>query len=108
MCHRAASRWYSLRMRHFILRFVASITLVAVTTGCASHIAPSLGAWQDGPRPDSADAIGSTRNSVVAFPMPAGERVPLTFLTGDVSAEELAEWKKAAPNVTVIAGLDRQ
>ena len=102
-----------------VMRFLrCRIVLVAVVlacAGCASRPAPLLGAMQSPPAAggggagaEAAEAIGSTRNSVVAFAMPAGQRVPLTFLTGDVSEEELAEWKKAAPNVNIVAGLDRQ
>lgn len=58
--------------------------------------------------PDSAESIGSTRNSVIAFPMPAGERVQLTFLTGEMDADELASLQKVAPNVRIIAGLNRE
>lgn len=85
--------------------------------GLIAFVIASCVAWQAAPPPaqppaspsvDSAESIGSTRNSVVAWPIPAGQRVPLTFLAGAMSEEELAAWKNAAPNVTVIAGLNRQ
>jgi phosphoglycerate dehydrogenase-like enzyme len=67
--------------------------------------------WQAAPpttAPDSADAIGSTRNSVVAYPMKPGERAPLTFLAGNIDPDQLQELQKLAPNVKIIAGLNRQ
>lgn len=58
--------------------------------------------------PDSADAIGSTRNSRVAYSMPAGQRLPLVFLTGAIEDNELKALQAAAPNVTIISGLTPQ
>jgi phosphoglycerate dehydrogenase-like enzyme len=54
------------------------------------------------------EPIGSTRNARVAFPMPADKKIELTFLAGNVTAEQLAELKKVAPNVRVITGMTRQ
>lgn len=59
------------------------------------------------PAQPAGEAIGSLRGARVAFPMPA-ERVPLTFLAGPVTDDELARLKELAPNVRVIAGLTRQ
>jgi phosphoglycerate dehydrogenase-like enzyme len=63
---------------------------------------------QASPPVDSAEAIGSTRNSVVAYPMKPGERATLTFLAGEIDAAELKELAALAPNVKIIAGLNRQ
>jgi len=62
--------------------------------------------WAQAPKPD-AESIGSTRNARVAYPM-HGEKAPLTFLAGELSEQEIAQLKAAAPNVTVLHGLTRE
>src|SRR5437762_4826210 len=57
---------------------------------------------------DSGEAIGSTRNSRVAYAMPAGERAPLTFLSADLSDSERAELGAIAPNVRIVGGLNAE
>jgi len=51
--------------------------------------------------------LGSTRNSVAAIPT-AELPDPLVYLTSDMSEERLASIRGAAPNVTIIGGLDRE
>lgn len=57
------------------------------------------------------EEIGSTRNSRVAYLMPAGakpeDRPRLVLLTGAMSDEEARLLKEAAPNVELVHGLDR-
>ncbi len=53
------------------------------------------------------ESIGSLRNARVAFPT-NGKPVPLTFLAGDVTPEELAAIAKLAPNVRILSGLSRE
>ena len=69
----------------------------------ATHSPPSVTAASTLP-----DDLGSTRNSRVAFPMPAGQRVPLVFLSGEMAEDELKDLQAVAPNVRIIAGLNRQ
>jgi len=58
------------------------------------------------------EPIGSTRNSRVAFPIPAGTdasaRPKLVMLTASWPPETLAAMRAAAPNVTIIDGLNRE
>ncbi|MBX3378660.1 MAG: D-2-hydroxyacid dehydrogenase [Phycisphaeraceae bacterium] len=58
------------------------------------------------------EPIGSTRNSRVAYPIPAevqaSARPKLTLLTGTLPATTLEEMRFAAPNVTIVDGLNRQ
>ncbi len=58
------------------------------------------------------ESIGSTRNSRVAHVMPAdpeaARKVTLTLLVGEMPAETVARLSKEAPNVRIIAGLNRQ
>ena len=52
--------------------------------------------------------IGSLRNARIAYPLPAdGSRPRLTLLTPRLPPEELADLRRAAPNLTIIDGLDR-
>ena len=71
-------------------------------------LTPSLGQSPPATRPAVAEEIGSTRNSVVAFPMPAGTRETLTFLCGEMDEAEANALKAAAPNVRIISGLNRE
>jgi phosphoglycerate dehydrogenase-like enzyme len=52
------------------------------------------------------ESIGSLRNARVAFANPQGKT--LTVLTGNLSAEQLADLKKAAPNLNIVHGLSRE
>ncbi len=91
------------------LRCIALAGTIA-STSCAARPPASLGLLQIPPAataPDSADAIGSTRNSVVAFAMASPGAVQLTFLAGDLPDDELKRLADLAPNVKVIAGLTR-
>ncbi len=54
-----------------------------------------------------ADAIGSTRNARVAYPV-QGQKAELTFLAGEMTDQEVAELKAVAPNVHVLRGLSRE
>jgi len=58
------------------------------------------------------EPLGSTRNARVAFPIPArtpeSARPALVLLTGAWPAETLVLMRAAAPNVTIIDGLNRQ
>jgi phosphoglycerate dehydrogenase-like enzyme len=83
-------------------RWLGPLVLALTCASCQSRPAPPA------PAADSAETIGSTRNSVVAYPMPDGQRVPLTFLTGDLSDNELKELAAVAPNVRIISGLTRE
>jgi phosphoglycerate dehydrogenase-like enzyme len=69
---------------------------------------PATPATAPAAAPPSPDQSGSTRNSRVAYPMPAGQRLPLVFLAGEMSEDELKELNVVAPNVRIIAGLNRQ
>ncbi len=53
------------------------------------------------------ESIGSLRNARVAFAT-GGKPVPLTFLAGDMTPEELAAIAKLAPNVRILSGLSRE
>jgi len=59
-----------------------------------------------------AEPIGSTRNARIAFAIPAGTdpaaRPRLVMLTATWPAETLASMRAAAPNVTIIDGLNRE
>jgi phosphoglycerate dehydrogenase-like enzyme len=57
---------------------------------------------------DDAESIGSLRGARIAYPMPPGERVTLTFLAGELSSERLKELKMLAPNLRILAGLSRE
>jgi len=52
--------------------------------------------------------IGSERGARIAYSMAAGERAELTFVAGDLTAEQLADLAAAAPNVRVIAAGTRE
>lgn len=68
-------------------------------------VAPALG------RPPGPEEFGSTRNSRVAFPMPADDSAPrssLTILMGQLPPKEIAAFEKVAPNVRIVSGLTRQ
>ncbi len=60
------------------------------------------------PTPDSPESIGSLRNARAAFPMPPGQRTPLTFIAGDLSDAERAELAAAAPNVRILTASTRE
>ena len=97
--------------------FAASLSLVGLllwTGACAARVAapapvaapiarqstpPSVSAQVD-------ESLGSLRNSRIAFDT-KGKPVPLTFLAGKMSAVELAELAKLAPNVRILSGLSR-
>ena len=74
---------------------------------CAIVLCPTAAA-----QPSSPESIGSTRNSRVAHAMPtdpeAAKQVTLTLLVGEMPAETVARLSKEAPNVKIIAGLNRQ
>jgi phosphoglycerate dehydrogenase-like enzyme len=90
----------------------AAFSVLAVTlclSACAHRVAPSLAALQSAPAArGQAEAIGSTRNGAVAWPMKPGERASLIFLAGAMDQHQLDELARLAPNVKVIAGLNRQ
>src|SRR3954470_21196964 len=105
-------------MRSSIVIIHLFFTMSALLTGCArSSLAvsrapsqthpPALAAFAD-PQSTSSQEIGDTRNSRVAIPMPGGEKIHLVFLAGEMSQSELNDLKAVAPNVRIIAGLNRQ
>lgn len=59
-----------------------------------------------------AESIGSTRNSRVAEAVrgvgPDGRALPLVYLAGEVSDDELADLSRAAPGVRIVRGLTRE
>lgn len=60
------------------------------------------------PASDQAESFGSTRGARVAYPMPAGERAPLVFLSAGMSDADRRSLEEIAPNVRIITGLDRE
>ncbi|MHC4080170.1 MAG: D-2-hydroxyacid dehydrogenase [Planctomycetota bacterium] len=54
----------------------------------------------------TASELGSSRNARIAFPMESGP-VELTYLARSIDEEDLAELRRAVPNVRVVTGLSR-
>src|SRR5688572_27435164 len=73
---------------------IASLALLASSTH-AQDAKPVAVA-----QPESAESIGSLRNARVAFPNPQGKT--LTVLVGSVSPDQIAELKKASPNLNIV------
>ncbi len=74
------------------------LALALVLSGC--------GATAISPQPASAD-IGSTRNARVV--VERGPNAPeLTYFAASMTEAELAEMKRSAPHLRIVAGLDRQ
>lgn len=87
------------------------VTLLSIALFAECLALPPASKPATSPSPSSiasAEEIGSTRNSRVAWPMKHGELAPLVFLAGEVSEVELKEFSSIAPNVRIIAGLNRQ
>lgn len=102
-----ASMRYSARMPHARNR----LALFALVLCCGWMAGPQAAPPATAPATDvanAADSIGSTRNSVVAFVMPPGERSTLTYLAGAWSDDEVKQLREVAPNVRIITGLNRQ
>lgn len=77
------------------LKFVAAMVAVAAMAGSAAG-QPNV------------DEIGSLRNARVAYPIPAGEKPRLVFLSSRLVEDERAELAKIAPNVEIITGVNRE
>lgn len=75
-----------------------SLRLVPWLVSCLS-LAAGPAAWSQEADPAS---FGSLDGARVAYAMPPGERVELTFITSDLGAERLAELREAAPNVRFV------
>jgi hypothetical protein len=54
----------------------------------------------------TAQELGSSRNTRIAFPMESGP-VELTYLARSMEQEDLAELRRVAPNLRVVTGLSR-
>jgi phosphoglycerate dehydrogenase-like enzyme len=85
------------------LVFAACALLLAGSCTAPPPPAPSV---QQNPSA-AAESIGSTRNARIAIPMPSGP-VPVTFLAGDLTAEQRDELARIAPNVRVLTNLSRE
>lgn len=94
------------------------LRLAVFTLGAASLAAALSAAEKSGARKrDAGDAsassqsvaeeIGSLRNAKVAVKMSA-QKTELTYFSGPLSKEDLAELARVAPNVKIVSGLTRE
>lgn len=111
-------------MTHFISKRALALGTVLLSLACeapthsrveSASATPTVPVQQSGTsgavlpaaQVPAEESIGSLRNARVAF-VTNGKPVPLTFLAGDVTPEELAAFSRLAPNVRILSGLSRE
>lgn len=93
------------------MKRLLSVLLLFVLCGAAVAEMQNAAPRESAPAAGAVEAIGSTRNSRVAYPMnaePGAARTKLTLIMGAVPPERLIELRKAAPNVEIVSVSSRQ